>query len=871
MYLNYLRPGSVLNQANGYRFDVNAMTMADKRLYESLVEGLVASAQALLRVPQMYLAQMGTLNGELLAMTRAHELNGGNPLIVAPLTIGRWLEHSAHPEFYIQVLESVPGARAAESVPGAPDTPSTMEAQDVQERANAPNALGEPDQEPSGARAPEEINVAAAPAAPAAPAVLEPEYFAEDTEQNVPNTRRHYVQQIFTAILGSDNLADFWSKCPGISGYAYGENVAWPATRGFSIPASKEVEIWRIGEDLDGFPASMSGYPVYIQAGHVAVAAHFKNMSDSTYSELYEHLTKADSVGLLDNSPITALKLLYATKNIGENTLQAAKALLQLGGAAIKRAEHNTMLLHTLQVRSGEFGSDLSIDGYPDCRLPCRGFPGCRMKCCKAGAAAGSSQTTGTGANDLALNQLTDVVKQLVDKISGWEKPEGEWQYHFYTPVEDLPADMGSYKVENEGPDPYIRPFNAQGEPISDPIRLITCLAEKPLPTSLADKQIPLFKYTTSQQAQDTAVEEGNVPAAGPSNMSACEPGLNCPKVPNIIKASFDAVQDISYDMAQNFNLVFDKLDTIGSQSNVMQAKAEEVKNLVGNVPEIMTGQQRASRQLIEEIVHREVSRIMAGVGRENDRTIQAVRDQIGGSRKAWDRRDRRDKPRSKAGASGKKADPSKGGESRGLKRDSSALASPELGKREVEGRADSHNSTKGPPSPAERPFRPPLLDKPSHRGADHREGREKDRGGEPKGKGPGGKGSRRGSGQDHSRSSSSGSRNAANNRPASFPNNIPTTPVNRVKRGVAGGNRNPDHVIYDVGAHTRTFPAEDPRLRGDRAAWARGQSASVAPQTQQARQGNGQERDSGPAETQKGQGSENEPPQVVTLDDDAE
>ena len=190
-----------------------------------------------------------------------------------------------------------------------------MEAQDVPERANAPNALGEPGQGPSGASAPEEIN---APTAPAAPAMLEPEYSAEDSEllpeQNVPHTRRHYVQQIFTAILGSDNLADFWARCPGIRGYAYRENVSWPAARGFSIPASKEVEIWRLDEDLDRFPASMSGYPVYIQAGNVAVAAHFKNMSDSAYSELYEHLTKADSVGLLDNSPITALKLLYVTK-----------------------------------------------------------------------------------------------------------------------------------------------------------------------------------------------------------------------------------------------------------------------------------------------------------------------------------------------------------------------------------------------------------------------------------------------------------------------------------------------------------------------------------------------------------------------------
>ena len=255
------------------------------------------------------------------------------------------------------------------------------------------------------------------------------------------------------------------------------------------------------------------------------------------------------------------------------------------------------------------------------------------------------------------------------------------------------------------------------------------------------------------------------------------------------------------------------------------------------------------------------------------------MRDQIGGARKTWDRRDRRDRPRSKEGASGKKSEPRKGSESRGLKRDSSALASPELGKREekkeAEGRADSHHSTKRPPSPAERPFRPPLLDKPSHKGVDHREGREKGRGREPKdgqrepkGKGPGSKGSRRGSGQDHSRSSS-GSRNAANNRLASFPNNIPTTPVNRVNRVVAGGNRNTDHVIYDVGSHTRTFPAEDPRLRGDRAAWARGQSASAAPQIQQALQGNGQERDSGPAETQKGQRLEKEPPQVVTLDDD--
>ena len=162
----------------------------------------------------------------------------------------------------------------------------------------------------------------------------------------------------------------------------------------------------------------------------------------------------------------------------------------------------------------------------------------------------------------------------------------------------------------------------------------------------------------------------------------------------------------------------------------------------------------------------------------------------------------------------GRKSDLRKGGEGRGVKQDSSALASPEVGKKgerkESGGRVDSRHSTKRPPSPAKQQFKPPLLDKTSYKGVDRGESRGKGRGkeqsrdghGEPKNKGQG-KGSRRGSGQDHSHSSS-GNRSVANNRLASFPNN----------RVVKGGDQDADHIFYDDSPSTRTFPAEDPRLR---------------------------------------------------------
>ena len=106
----------------------------------------------------------------------------------------------------------------------------------------------------------------------------------------------------------------------------------------------------------------------------------------------------------------------------------------------------------------------VEVDGCQDCGSTLSRSQG------NSGVGAGSSQQVAQVKNDLVLCQLTDVVNQLVTKISGWEKPEGSWQHHFYTPVEDLPADMESYKVENEGPDPYVRPNGKDGQPMGDPI-----------------------------------------------------------------------------------------------------------------------------------------------------------------------------------------------------------------------------------------------------------------------------------------------------------------------------------------------------------------------------------------------------------------
>ena len=39
MYLNYLQPGTVPNQPGGYCFDVIGMNMADKKLYDTLIDG----------------------------------------------------------------------------------------------------------------------------------------------------------------------------------------------------------------------------------------------------------------------------------------------------------------------------------------------------------------------------------------------------------------------------------------------------------------------------------------------------------------------------------------------------------------------------------------------------------------------------------------------------------------------------------------------------------------------------------------------------------------------------------------------------------------------------------------------------------------
>ena len=100
---------------------------------------------------------------------------------------------------------------------------------------------------------------------------------------------------------------------------------------------------------------------------------------------MFEYLSKADSLGQLENSPITSLRLLHLIKNMGENTLELFKTLKQLNGAVIWQAKFNGSLIHTL--RSGGMVNGLAeVDGCQDCGSTLSRSQG------NSGVGAGSSQ-----------------------------------------------------------------------------------------------------------------------------------------------------------------------------------------------------------------------------------------------------------------------------------------------------------------------------------------------------------------------------------------------------------------------------------------------------------------------------------------------
>ena len=94
VYLNYMQPGTLTNYSNGYCFEVRNMNSANKGFYDTMIGCMVASVQAVLKVPVLYLAKIGQLNTKILALSRSHEMSGGNTRIIAPLTVGQWLETS---------------------------------------------------------------------------------------------------------------------------------------------------------------------------------------------------------------------------------------------------------------------------------------------------------------------------------------------------------------------------------------------------------------------------------------------------------------------------------------------------------------------------------------------------------------------------------------------------------------------------------------------------------------------------------------------------------------------------------------------------------------------------------------------------------
>ena len=493
---------------------------------------------------------------------------------------------------------------------------------------------------------------------------------------------------------------------------------------------------------------------------------------------------------------------------------------------------------------------------------------------CNPGVLAAASQQVTEGKKELGvLNQLTDMVNQLVTKIAGWEKPEGGWQHHFNTPVEDLPADMESYKVENEGPAPYVRPFDKNGQPFPDPVRLVSCLAEKPLPTSLADNKIILSIHkntesTTSHQTQDVAPMGGASPVSGSTATLAYVSEAECQRLPNMLRANLESIQDIGYDVSQNFNLSHDKLDKIGQQANGLQKEVAEVKGLVKNMSEVVDLKIKSSERLIEKTVQREVSKVMAEFNRERIRTKQSIKDSLYDFRKARDKQDKSDRPRSKAGTSGRKADSPqscRGSEVRGIKRASSVLASPETGKRgergKAEGYADHCRTNKRPPSPAKQRSKSQLLDKSRSknsspdRGDDCSGERSKKRGKE----------SRRENGQGCS-CNSSGNYSAANNNPASYSNNILTIPTERVAKS---GDKDAGHNTYDASPSARVFPKGDPKMREKRSVWPSGGQPPVALQVHQALHGGVQEVRKEYAGSVREEEQQNplKPPSVITLE----